>query len=433
MRHARAFSSALAVAMLIVAPLVIYAQNVPPPLPNVNELQRQIDERNAQIAALDKEIAEYQVQLDGIGTKKKTLQNTLSQLNLQIKKATASINSTKNKIGATQLEIQQLAQGMASKQRSIDIDRAGLKESFRRLDLTEKQPLAIQILSSGSMSEAWEDIDSAQTLQRAMREHIDHLSVEKKSLADSKAATENKRAQLVKQQNTLIAQQGTLTATKRAQNELLSETKSQESTYQSILAKKRSARASFEAALVNLKAQFQRAVNPSDILTAGKGILSWPVDKVHITQPFGNTAFAAAGAYKGRGHNGMDLRASIGSPIKAALTGVVLGTGNTDSVRGCYSYGKWVMIKHANGINTMYSHLSQINVSEGQSVGTGEIIGFSGETGYATGPHLHFGVYVSSATQIVRLGAATNSATPCANAVMPIAPLSGYLNPMNYL
>ena len=81
----------------------------------------------------------------------------------------------------------------------------------------------------------------------------------------------------------------------------------------------------------------------------------------------------------------------------------------------------------------MYSHLSQIIAYNGQTVATGDLLGYSGETGYATGPHLHFGVYVSSATQILKLGSATKSTTPCANAVMPVAPLEGYLNPLNYL
>ena len=177
----------------------------------------------------------------------------------------------------------------------------------------------------------------------------------------------------------------------------------------------------------------QVAINPSDITVAGKGVLDWPLDNVRITQYFGNTPFAQSGAYSGKGHNGIDLAAQIGTPIKAALGGVVLGAGNTDSVRGCYSFGKWVMIRHANGLNTMYAHLSQISVTQGQSISTGQIVGYSGETGYATGPHLHFGVYVTSSTQIMRLGDATKSSTPCAGATMPITPLAGYLNPMSYL
>jgi murein DD-endopeptidase MepM/ murein hydrolase activator NlpD len=154
---------------------------------------------------------------------------------------------------------------------------------------------------------------------------------------------------------------------------------------------------------------------------------------VRVTQYFGNTAFAASGAYKGKGHNGIDIGVPNGTPLKAALSGTVVGTGNTDSVRGCYSFGKWVLIKHSNGLSTLYAHLSKIAVSSGQQVSTGQLIGYSGETGYATGPHLHFGVYVSSATQIMKLGDATNSKSACSSATMPIAPLSAYLNPMNYL
>ena len=135
----------------------------------------------------------------------------------------------------------------------------------------------------------------------------------------------------------------------------------------------------------------------------------------------------------GKGHNGIDFGASIGTPIKAAGDGVILGTGNTDTTRGCYSFGKWVLIKHNNGLDTIYGHLSKISVLQGQNVSAGDVIGYSGETGYATGPHLHFGVYVSAATQIMKLGDATKTSTPCAGVSMPVAPLSGYLNPLNYM
>ncbi len=420
-------------ALSLILPMYGYAQNTPQSESRLDGLQSQIDEHKAKIEALDKEIAEFQTQLDAVASKKKTLQNTLSQLDLQIKKATASINSTKNKISATQLEIAQLEKGIAGKQVSIETGSAGLQESLRSLNEAESYPLSIRILSSEDISDAWTDADMIQSLQVAIRDQITKLSSEKRSLSNTKKETESKREQLLKQKNTLLAQQGSLTAQKKAQSELLAQTKSQESTYQAILAQKQAAKSTFEAALTDLKSQFQKIVDPSEILTAGKGILRWPVDNVRITQQFGNTAFAAAGAYNGKGHNGIDFAAPIGTPIKSALSGIVLATGNTDSIKGCYSFGKWVMVKHANGLNTMYSHLSQIDVSTGQSVSTGQILGYSGETGYATGPHLHFGVYVSSATQIVKLGTATNSKTPCAQATIPITPLSGYLDPMNYL
>ena len=368
-----------------------------------------------------------------MGAKKQTLQNTLDQLNLQRKKLTASISVTKNRIGSLELEIQGLSENIGLKEGSIRVEEAGLAETIRRLNETETKTLAFSILSSEDLASVWSDMDASYALQDAMRKDIQELSVQKTSLTETKTETEKKQNALVKERNKLVGEQGSLDATRKAQNDLLAQTKSQESTYQSILAEKQAAKASFESALSDLQVKLQYTLDPSQIPPIGKGILRWPVDNAKVTQYFGNTAFALAGGYAGKGHNGIDLRAAVGTPLRAALTGTIIGTGNTDAVRGCYSYGKWVMIKHGNGLSTLYAHLSQVNVAQGDSVATGELIGYSGNTGYATGPHLHFGVYASPAVQIITLGEATNRKTPCANAVMPVAPLSGYLNPVDYL
>jgi murein DD-endopeptidase MepM/ murein hydrolase activator NlpD len=182
----------------------------------------------------------------------------------------------------------------------------------------------------------------------------------------------------------------------------------------------------------DLESQLAYVLDPSKIPSAGKGVLRWPLDNVKITQKFGNTDFAKSGAYNGAGHNGIDFGVAIGTPIRSSLSGVISAVGNTDEVPGCYSYGKWIMVRHGNGLSTLYAHLSSINVSEGQSVETGQVIGLSGFTGYATGPHLHFGLYVSDAVQFVKLGQ-VKSKTNCANARVPVSPYSGYLDPLEYL
>lgn len=424
-RNLGTYAAFLAFAVLL-NPLFVRAQSV-------DELQTQIDSNTAQIAALEKDIAQYQTQLDATTKQKNTLQNTIAQLDLQRKKLTASINVTKNQINTTQLQIQQLSKSIANKQGSILNDKAGLAESLRLLEQQERQSFSITILSSYQISDAWKDADSIANIQESIRANIDRLSTEKQSLTNTKIAAEAKHAQLLKQQQTLVTQQGSLNATRKAQNELLAQTKAQESNFQMLLAQKQAAKASFESALQDLQSKFQYSIDPSKITPAGHGILSWPLDKVRVTQSFGNTAFALAGAYNGKGHNGIDFGASIGTPVKAALSGTIVATGDTGLIRGCYSFGRWVLIKHDNGLDTLYGHLSQIISSAHDSVRTGQVIGYSGDTGYATGPHLHFGVYVSSATQVMKLGDATKQKTPCANAIMPIAPLSAYLNPLNYL
>jgi murein DD-endopeptidase MepM/ murein hydrolase activator NlpD len=91
------------------------------------------------------------------------------------------------------------------------------------------------------------------------------------------------------------------------------------------------------------------------------------------------------------------------------------------------------MVKHSNGLNTLYAHLSEIDVSKGQPITAAQTIGLSGMTGYATGPHLHFGVYATEGTEITTLRQFRGSNKGCADAMMPVATLMAYLNPLSYL
>jgi murein DD-endopeptidase MepM/ murein hydrolase activator NlpD len=90
-------------------------------------------------------------------------------------------------------------------------------------------------------------------------------------------------------------------------------------------------------------------------------------------------------------HSGIDIGAGSGTPIAAAAGGqVVLASAG-------YGYGNYVVIRHDNGSETLYTHLTQIYVVQGQWVVQGETIGTVGATGWATGPHLHFEVRVGGA------------------------------------
>jgi LysM repeat protein len=84
-------------------------------------------------------------------------------------------------------------------------------------------------------------------------------------------------------------------------------------------------------------------------------------------------------------HYGIDIAGELGNPIYAADNGVVVYAGWND-----YGYGEMVVIDHGAGWQTLYGHLSQINVGCGQEVYQGETIGLMGNTGKSTGPHLHF-------------------------------------------
>lgn len=90
------------------------------------------------------------------------------------------------------------------------------------------------------------------------------------------------------------------------------------------------------------------------------------------------------------GYNGVDLGASIGAPVHAAGSGSVIVARSNGAWNG--GYGNYIVVKHANGVQTLYAHLSSVSVGVGQQVSAGETIGAVGNTGRSTGPHLHFEV-----------------------------------------
>lgn len=86
-------------------------------------------------------------------------------------------------------------------------------------------------------------------------------------------------------------------------------------------------------------------------------------------------------------HNGVDLAAPKGTPVKSTMGGKISFVGRSPV------YGKYIIVTHAGGYQSMYGHLSRINVRRGQRVQQGSVIGAVGNTGRSTGPHLHFSMY----------------------------------------
>ncbi len=113
----------------------------------------------------------------------------------------------------------------------------------------------------------------------------------------------------------------------------------------------------------------------------------WPEPKAQISQPFGPSRVALEPPYGGypHFHTGIDLVEPFGSPVYAADDGVVALVGTSSS-----GYGRYVVIAHSGGLDTLYGHLSTALVKVGQLVNQGQTIGLEGSTGNSTGPHLHF-------------------------------------------
>lgn len=115
---------------------------------------------------------------------------------------------------------------------------------------------------------------------------------------------------------------------------------------------------------------------------------------IPLGYPFRGTVTSSYGhrenPFSGRGvetHSGLDIRAPMGAPVKAMAKGTVTFAGRKGG------YGNCIVIKHASGYETLYGHLSKINVSAGEKIDIGQLIGNVGSTGRSTGPHLHYEVH----------------------------------------
>ncbi|MFA6554049.1 MAG: peptidoglycan DD-metalloendopeptidase family protein [Candidatus Paceibacterota bacterium] len=396
-----------------------------------SDIQAKIDQRNADIANLEKEIASYQKQIDALSTQTVSLVSTIKTLELTRKKLEKNISLTQDKIASKNYEIQRLGSQITGKESNISDNQRIIAKTFSTINESGSQSLPELILSSRSVSQTIDSFEQLNILQQGLYDRIKELSQDKANLETNKKASEKAKAELVKLNNQLSDQRALVLSTSAEQTALLKETSQSEANYKKILAQKKAQEAAFQQEINSYESQLNLLIHPNLIPHTGSGVLSWPLDKITVTQYFGNTPFATANpqVYNGRGHTGIDFRASIGTPVKAALSGTIIGVGDTDIVRSCYSYGKWVMIKHANGLSTLYAHLSLQNVIKGQTVSTGDMLGYSGNTGYSTGPHLHFGVYATEGVQIKRFDNSVN----CRGVVIPTADYKAYLNPLSYL
>ena len=130
--------------------------------------------------------------------------------------------------------------------------------------------------------------------------------------------------------------------------------------------------------------------------STGTGVISigdliWPIPSSGlVTSQFGNREQPTAGA--STNHQGLDINANEGDAVVAAGGGTVISAGNMGG------YGNCVIIDHGNGVQTVYAHLSEVDVTVGQTVGQGDLLGGAGHTGIATGDHLHYEVRENGVT-----------------------------------
>lgn len=420
---------------LCIIPTVWWGSSLASAQVNIEALQTEIRDRNNRLSEIEKEIAQFESSLKEVGAEKKTLQSAIARLELERGKVQAEIKYTEQKINSTDLEINKLIFEINNTESDIEKNEAAIAETIRRIYKTDKITMIEAMLQNEHLSEFWSNLQTLDRVRNSMNERVANLVALQKVLEEKRDQTTERRGELVDLKNQYSDQSSVLASNRAERSELLVATRNEEANYQKLLKQKQAAREQIVKEMRDFEAKLSFILNPNTIPAAGTRVFDWPLANVVITQYFGGTEFAKrnAGVYGGRAyHPGVDFGAPTGTQIKAPLAGTVRATGNTDAVPGCYSWGKWTLIDHANGLSTLYAHQSVQSVTAGQRVATGEVIGYVGNTGFSTGPHLHFTVYAKDGVNVRKFNE-IKAVTSCGAATTPVAATEAYLDPMLYL
>ncbi len=409
---------------------------------DVAELERQIEERNREIKRLEEIAKTYRDTIALTQGQAATLKNEIARINQTVLKLRSEVRVIEERIKKTNIEIKSLDVQIRETGIEIARKRAHLTELIRALAAAERENPVESLLEYGRLSDFLNNLETAADLEKNLGETVKELRLLHAALGEKKSLSEAKVVDLKRYAANLGDKQRLQVSQQQERSRVLSETQNQEKKYQELLAEIERKRQALQDEIDAYERTLRFTLDPNALPQSRSGILQWPVpmlDKsltqcnrtvwAFLTQCFGNTAFSLAGGYAGKGHNGIDIRASNGTEILSAESGTVRGIGDTDQACRRASYGKWILIDHGNNLTTLYAHLSLVKVVPGQTVSRGELVGYSGNSGYATGPHLHLSVFANEAVKIGSL-----KSKVCGRVMtLPLSPFNGYLDPLNYL
>ncbi|MDA1334624.1 MAG: peptidoglycan DD-metalloendopeptidase family protein [bacterium] len=406
--------------LLLLAPFLVFGQT------DESTLRNQIESKESEINQLEKEIEVYKNQLDEQADVSGTLKGEITRVETQIRKLNTDITLTNRRIERAELRIDELLSEIKSREDSIESERKTLRELMRAVHERSEQSLVEVLISKDTISEFFDEKETSDRLQASLGQSLALLKEEKDSLTDEHVSKEIEETELVSFKKDLSGRKSTQQSINNSKNRLLKDSRNEEDRYQQLLKDREEKRILVQNELAGIEERLRTLIDPTTIPEKRSGVFGLPVpgESLIYTQKFGLTEFArstGSGVYGGKGHNGVDIKASIGTRVLAGDSGVIKDIGNTDTICPGGSYGRFILVEHPNNLTTLYAHLSSILVNRGDSVNRGQIIGYSGNSGFSTGPHLHFTVYASNTYRL-------HQTKNCG-----LIPAGGYLNPEDYL
>jgi murein DD-endopeptidase MepM/ murein hydrolase activator NlpD len=415
----------LSISVIVFGYLSVKAQTASITTLNQSDLEAQIKQKSDDLTKINQQLQETQQNLDSTRNQNVTLQKELTKLQSNISQLDLGIKSdeiTNQKLG---LEIQSLSYDIEDIENSITNKKSAIANVLRSLQINDQSNPLIVFLKNRSLSDTVMETQSLVNIRSQLALDIVGLKNFQDELSIKVQKVSYNKSDIELHQKTLAAKK-TITQDQQEERKiLLVQTKNKESVYVQQVEDLKKQQESVSDEIQKIEEQLRSSFNIGLLPIQRSGVFAWPVQLIsdggvgRITQHQGEVSYL----YRGRPHNGLDIGAPIGTPVFATDDGTVIAVDNNDaSSWSKYQYGKYVLIKHPNNLATLYAHLSKQAVSNGANVKRGDLIGYVGNTGYSTGPHLHFGVYWAPSIVMKSI--------PPARGLVPIGVV---INPENYL
>ena len=343
----------------------------------LKKAQKEIEKQKQEIQA---KINSLEYEQSAALAKKQVLDNQIQLTQEDISNISLQIDTYEALIEGKRLEV-------IEAQKTEDEQWALYKQRMRKMEEYGSISYISVIFEADSFSDLLARINDVRELMKYDQKLYEQLKTFKQVTIEAKASLEQSLAEQEIEKDNLEIKKAELDTQLAKAESLLSEVKNNieeaKELYQQELEAGKSIQNDINKKVEQLKKQQQ---------VKGTGTFIWPVPSSNkVTSRYGNRWHPISKAY--RMHSGIDIGgAKHGASIMAADGGVVILSKYSSS------YGNYIVISHGNGYTTLYAHLSQRLVKEGDKVSQGQVIGKNGSTGNSTGPHLHFEISKNGAT-----------------------------------
>ena len=321
-----------------------------------------------------------QDKLDNLEGQRSALQKEIDEISAKIKKTELEIAKTQKQIDAKQEEFREVYELYCQRLRAMYMSgnvttlEIILESGWDMSSLLTRSQMIKSVAEKDN-----ETLDDLNTKMQEITKQRQLLATKREELSADKATLDSQKAELQSAIDEISTAKSELDAEAAECNAAIRALNSQTAEMQELIETDRER-------LNAIEREIQQAANakpPSGSYTPGTGSLGYPTSYRSISAGYPNYS---SGAY----HGGIDFPCPTGTPVHAADSGYVSLAKNLT-----YSYGRYIIINHGNGISTLYAHNSQLCVTEGQAVEKGDLIAYSGSSGNSSGPHCHFEVRVN--------------------------------------